>query len=201
MALANEVVANLDTSAAKMLPGKAKSKLKPAEAWYPTGAPLSGKGELWEQGTSMQELNRRRIPQKATNSSKQNLKVNSQNNAEIGANTRAGVKSQLKSIAEYERKLSDKPITIGNTAIHGEPIVDESTWRPTITEPVKIDETVLNSQRSVVGAYAHMVEDGNFTMSAGPELHLQENINTPLDDDGPPQGSEVGMGMKLRWGF
>ncbi len=187
--LATESIAKVGMMASK--DANVKAQVKPAEAWYPSGEPRGDKGALWEQGTSMQELNRKRTLQKTTANTKQ----------QTGVHTQAGADSQLKQIAEYERNLKDKPITIGKTTIRGESIVDESTWRPAVTEPVKIDETILNSQRNVVGAYANMVEDGNFTMSAGPELHLQESIDTPLDDDGPPQGSEVGMGMKFKWDF
>ncbi len=167
-----------------------KASVKPAKDWYPSGAPLSGKGELWEQGESIQELARKRTPAKPivvpTNK----------------PNTNESKDSQVKSIADYERNLDNKPIAIGKTKIHSDSSVEgEATWRPSFTEPVKIDETVLNSQREVVGAYATMVEEDNFTVSAGPELHLQEHLDSPLDSDGPSQNSEVGMGMKFKWGF
>ncbi len=159
-------------------------------AWYPMGTPQGSKGDLWEQGKSVDDINRRRVP------------ADSSPSANAGLDTRAGIDTQLKSISEYERSLDEDPITIANGKIRSESSIEQSSWKSNIVEPVKIDEPVLTSQHNVFGAYADMVEDEDFHMSAGAELHLPESNTSILGSSSERQdNSEIGMGMKLMWGF
>ncbi len=169
-------------------PAQTKADVEAAQKWYPSGEPQGDKGTIWERGTSLNELNRRRAPQNP--------------NSPSSLDTRVGIESQLKGLAEYERSAEKKPLKIADGKIHGDSSVEKTSWKSSITEPIKIDEPVLSSQRSVVGAYADMVEDEDFHMSAGPEIHLPESTSSPLGhSDDRPENSEIGMGMKLMWGF
>ncbi len=161
-----------------------------AKQWYRYGEPQGNKGELWEQGTSAEEINRRRIPSKN----------NTQGDASL--DTRAGIQVQLKNLSDYAREANSEPITLGDGKIEGRADVGKATWKPSVAEPIKIDEPILSSQHSVVGAYAQMVDDDDFKISAGPEIHLPESIDSPLGSSSErPDSSEIGMGMKLMWGF
>ncbi len=179
---------------------KTSSKLKPAQYWYKNGEPQGDKGELWENGTSIEDLNRRRDLNTAKNTKQQLNRQNIVKKQSVAFNHNA--KHQLKSIEEYDRTLDDKPLNLAAAQLDTDSLVEKNTWRPTLTEPIKIDEPVLKTQRSVFGAYAHVVDDGNFHVSAGPEVHLAESMYSPLDDKNePPTNAELGMGMKFLWNF
>ncbi len=192
LALAVENHGTMELIVPKSIQDMQNPNSKATKEWYPKGEPQGNKGTLWEQGTSAEELNRRRTPPQK----------DSQGNASSGINTRAGIETQLKNISEYERTTSDEPVTFADGRIRGDSSVEASSWKPAITEPIKIDEPILSSQHNVVGAYADMTDDEDFRMSAGPELHLPETMSSPLGHSSErPHNSELGMGMKLMWGF
>ncbi len=211
-----------------------QTELTQSENWYPHGEPQAGKGVLWQEGTSIEDINRvdvHRIDtpahekQNAQNTqSPQGLPLNRgaappsaspspEANSQqalneafesalgVPLNMRPFIERQLQHLSAYHndniQQSADEQLL--PSALTGRSVDLDSTWRVSVTEPVKIDEDVLTSKRNVVGAYANMQGSG-MQVFVGPELHIPESSPlqaTPRDMD----DTELGLGMQVLWDF
>ncbi len=153
-------------------------------AWYPKGSPQGTKGDLWEKGTSASTLTEKLDPQVVF---EQKLEGTDQN-------IRRVLQSKLEAIEKEEQKsgLSSIPI---------ESAEEGAEWHSPSSKPVVIDEEILVEKRDVVGAYAPIVDDDDFRISVGPELHIPQDNDSPLQGKSGVEQSEIGMGMRLMWDF
>ncbi len=148
-------------------------------AWYPKGSPQGTNGDLWNKGTSGKKLTEKMRPKGHT---EQHLE---------GPHDGAQV-------AEEDEGLS---LQLANGAIKGDAVEEGSQWQSPGVNAIKIDEEVLSEKRNIVGAYAPLVQEDGLNISVGPELHIPDDVDSPLQKNSSQNQSEVGMGMRLMWDF
>ncbi len=150
--------------------------------WKTNAAPTQNEDPFWQKSTSPEQLFRQKKSMTQTQSS--NVADN------VGP----------KNAAPKEAAKGDAKLQLAGGAIQGDSQTVGSSWHsPASQEPV-IDEDLLHGTHEVLGAYGSMVEEDNFTMSLGPELYIPEE-GAGLVNKGDNRNSELGMGMKLQWGF
>ncbi len=154
------------------------------EKWQKNTTPQTQQDKLWQQGVSPEQLlnkdaTKRMQPQAPTAET-------------VGPHPKQGQQSPT--------APEDDGLQLAGGAIKGDSEAVGSTWHAPSSNSMTIDENLYNEQHEVVGAYGQMVQNENFEMSLGPELYIPEEGTSVLGDNGP-ENSELGVGMKLQWGF
>ncbi len=168
-----------------LTPMDGTSTSKPGlESWKKEGVPTVNDHSLWEKGASPEDLLRRdTAPTPSV--------------AAPAPNTLGPTQPVNTGQASGQE---DPNLQLAGGAIKGDSEAIGSSWRRPTSEAMAIDENPLNEGHEVYGAYGQMVKDEDFKMSVGPELHVPEDSGSILGESGP-DNSELGVGMKLQWGF
>ncbi len=149
--------------------------------WGKEGSEPASHDALWQKGTSVQDLLRKKNPHTAQTAKEQENPM--------------GPKP-----SPSKEKQEKSGVTLAGGAIQGDSEVVGSSWHsPDAQEPI-IDEDMLHDKRDVLGAYGQMVDENGFEMTMGPELHIPGEGASVLGKDGA-DNSELGMSMKFKWGF
>ncbi len=64
-----------------------------------------------------------------------------------------------------------------------------------------LDENQTHHTHDVYGAYKDVVHEKDLEVKMGPEVHVPSNSVDHLKKGDAPSASDVGVGMKLKWGF
>ncbi len=153
--------------------------------WKNSNTPNHSQDVLWKKGTSAHDLLRKKNTATTPSPAKK----------EPGG---IGMGPHPKTSPRGEQE--SKGVVLAGGAIEGDAAVVGSSWHgPGSEEPI-IDEDMLKEQHDVVGAYGQVVAEDDFKMSLGPELYIPGDSSSLLGNE-KSSASELGMGMKLQWGF
>ncbi len=146
--------------------------------WRTENTPSQSDDTFWQKGTSPELL----------------LRQNTRASAET-----SGTAGPAKPAKEKNAKQSEG-LELAGGAIRGHAETVGSTWHSPGSQEPTIDEDLMHGTHEVLGAYGKMVDEDDFSMSLGPELYIPEEGASVLNKS-DERTSEVGMGMKLQWGF
>ncbi len=150
-------------------------------AWGAFDAPSANDDAFWHESSSGYSL----MPKsKAKNS------LNSKNS--LGPH-------KIDSPVETKKELTE--LVAKDVAISGETKTVGNKWDNASSDESKFDEDLKKQTHDVIGAYGKMVDDEDFKLKMGPELYVPLKGADTYQGSHNPSNSELGLGMKMEWGF
>ncbi len=157
----------------------ASSKNVPvSEGWNSWGTAASKDEEFWKKSVSSQ-----------TFLQKKGLKADA---TETGREAREKVNAQ-------RREKSD--FSFGKGVLTDQADIVSNQVAPKSPTERSLDETQNHHTHDVYGAYKDMVHEKDLEVKMGPEVHVPSNSVDHVKKGDAPSASDVGVGMKLKWGF
>ncbi len=150
--------------------------------WKTPDMRTSNDKEIWKQGTSPEALLHSRTrkdppPDAHSNKTGPSKKASRANDAE------------------------EEGISIAGGAIEGDATQLGPSWRAPTDKSVVIDEDLKKEKHDVIGAYGEMVKSEDFEMRMGPEVYVPMGGAKFYQGEDKPDTTELGVGMKFKWGF